>query len=129
LLQERRVGVDIDRLALVGAVPGVDLFLQRVAEFQQVGILRRQLLDDRSQPRPERVRRNPGFGGRLLLDEIEQDRGDLQPVGVDTFHGGLSRQKWRFAAAFGEKTAKNAPKGGGQGALLATSREDEKAPK
>ncbi len=42
---------------------------------------------------------------------------------------GFLGRKWRFVAVFEEKTAKSAPEGGVQGALLATSREDEKAPK
>jgi hypothetical protein len=36
---------------------------------------------------------------------------------IDTFHDGLSRQKWRLVAVFEEKTAKSAPKGGVQGAF------------
>ena len=71
--------------------------------------------DDGGKPGPERVGRNPGLGGRLLGDEIEQDGGDLQSVGIDTIHDGLSRVKRRLEAVFRVKTAKNAPKGSFQG--------------
>ena len=91
LLQERRIGVDVERLALVGAMPVVDLVLQRVAECEQLAVFRPQIPDDGGKPGPERIGRNPGLGGRLLGDEIEQDRGDLQSVGIDTIHDGLSR--------------------------------------
>jgi hypothetical protein len=74
-------------------VPAVDLDLQRIAEGEQLAVFRPQLLDDGSKPRPECIGRNPGFGGRLLGDEIEQDRGDLQSVGIDTIHDGLSQKK------------------------------------
>ena len=90
LLQEGGVGVEVERLALVGAVPVVDLGLQRIADLEQLAVLRPQLLDDGGEPGPERIRRNPGFRGRFLGDEIEKDGRDLQSVGVDTLHDGLS---------------------------------------
>ena len=100
LLQERRIGVHVERLALVGAMPVVDLRLQRVADGEQFAVLRPQFPDDGGKPGPERVGRNPGLRGRLLGDEIEQDGGDLQSVGIDTIHDGLSQMKRRFRAGF-----------------------------
>src|SRR4029078_7208161 len=111
LLEERRVRVHVDWLALVGAVPAIDLGLQRVAEAEQFAVFRSQLLDDGGNSGPERVGRNPGLGVRLLGDEIEQDRGDLQSVGIDTSHDGLSQNNRPFRGCFQTKSAKNAPKG------------------
>ena len=111
LLQERRIGVHVERLALVGAMPAVDLRLQGVAEREQFAVFRPQISDDGGEPGPERVGRNPGLGGRLLGDEIEQNGGDLQSVGIDTIHDGLSRREAAFTGCFQGKTAKNAPKG------------------
>ena len=91
LLEEGRIRVHVERLALVGAMPAVDLDLQRIAEGEQLAVFRPELLDDGGDTGPECIGRNPGFGGRLLGDEIEQDRGDLQSVGIDTIHDGLSR--------------------------------------
>ena len=100
LLQEGGIGVEVERLALVGTVPVVDLGLQRVAESQQRTVLRPQVPDDGRNPGPERIRRNPRFRGRFLGDEIKQNRGDLQSVGVDAFHDGLSCWKWLFFGCF-----------------------------
>jgi hypothetical protein len=72
-------------------MPAVDLGLQRVSEREQLAVFRPQLLDDGGDAGPECIGRDPGFGGRLLGDEIEQDRRDLQSVGIDTIHDGLSR--------------------------------------
>ena len=93
LLEEGRIGVHVERLALVGAVPAVDLGLQRVADGEQFAVFRSQFGDDGGKPGPECVGRNPGFGGRLLGDEIEQFGGDLQSVDIDTIHDGLSRSR------------------------------------
>ena len=72
-------------------MPAIDLGLQRIAEGEQLAVFRPQLLDDGGDTGPERIGCNPGFGGRLLGDEIEKNRRDLQSVGIDTIHDGLSR--------------------------------------
>src|SRR5207237_3507437 len=94
-----------------GAMPAIDPGLQRIAEGEQLTVFRAQLPDDGGDTGPECIGRNPGFGGRLLGDEIEQFGGDLQSVGIDTIHDGLSRAKRRLQAVFRLKTAKSAPKG------------------
>ncbi|OIQ72308.1 hypothetical protein GALL_460670 [mine drainage metagenome] len=100
LLQKRRVGIEVDRLALVGAVPVVDLRLQGVAEGEQFAIFRRQIADDGGQPCPERVGRNPGFRGRFPSDEIKQNGGDLQSVGIDTIHDGFFSRETALRRGF-----------------------------
>ncbi len=100
LLQKCGVGVEVDRLALVGAVPVVDLRLQGVAEGKQLAISRRQIADDGGQSCPERVGRNPGFRGRFLGDEIKQDSGDLQSVDIDTIHDGFFSRETAFKCGF-----------------------------
>src|SRR6185312_1368952 len=82
------IGIEVE-LALVGAMPGVDLLLEGIAHLQQVAVLRPEVADDRGQSRPERIRVDPGPGRRLLRDEIEQDGGDLQSMGIDTLHDRL----------------------------------------
>src|SRR6266849_296503 len=120
LLQERRVGTDVERLALVGAVPIVDLGLQGVAVGQQLAVFRPEIADDGGKSGPERVGVDPGFGGRFLGDEIEQDRGDLHSVGIDTLHDGLSRGNGVWMRLFRRKAAKSAPKGSAFAVLLAS---------
>ena len=120
LLEKRRIGIHVERLALVGAVPAVDFRLQGVAHREQFAVLRRQVLDDGRKPCPEGVGRNPGLGGRFLGDEIEQNGGDLQSVGVDTIHDGIfSREKPRPGAVFRGTNDKRAPQRALFGALLA----------
>src|SRR5262249_24344749 len=48
---------------------------------------------------------DPGLGGRFLRNEVEQNGGDLQYMGVDAFHAGISCSKWLFVAAFGRNAA------------------------
>jgi hypothetical protein len=65
------------------------------------GSLGRELLEDGGKPGPERVRREiPDFGVASLGDEIEQNGGDLQSVGIDTSHDGLSQRNGAFTALF-----------------------------
>src|SRR3981189_1056593 len=71
-------------------MPAVDFRLQGVAQRKQFTVSRRQILDDGSKPRPERVGRNPGFWRCFLGNKIEQNGSDLQSVGVDTIHAKLS---------------------------------------
>src|SRR6516165_3588907 len=101
-------------------MPVVDLGLQRVADREQRAILRSQIFDDRGKPGPERIRRDPRLRGRFLRDEVEQNRGDHQSMGIDAFHDGLSCWKWSFLAAFGSKAAKCARREAVFGALLAS---------
>ena len=56
LFQERRVGVDVERLAFVGAMPAVDLGLQRIAHREQLAIFRPEIADDGGKPGPKRIR-------------------------------------------------------------------------
>ena len=86
LLEECGVRIHVERLALVGAVPAVDFRLQGVAHREQFSVFRRKIFEDGGEPCPERVRRNSGFRGGFLGDKIEQNRGDLQSVGIDTIH-------------------------------------------
>ena len=86
LLQERGVGVDVEGLALVGAMPVVDLGLQGIAHLQQLAVLRSEIPDDGGKPGPECIGRNPGLRRRLLGDEVVKEGGDLQSVGFDTLH-------------------------------------------
>src|SRR4029078_9175256 len=111
LLEEGRVRVHVERLPLVGAVPAVDFGLQRVADSKQFAVFRSQFRDNGGKAGPECIGGNPGFGGRLLGDEIKQNRGNLQSMGIDTIHDGLSRIERRLQTVFRMKSAKNAPKG------------------
>src|SRR5262249_642987 len=91
----------------VGAMPGVDLGLQRVADCKQFAVLGPEVADDRSQSRPERVCVDPGLGRRLLGDEIVEDGGNLQSVGFDTLHDGRFSREWLWTA-FSNKTGPSA---------------------
>ena len=86
VLQERGVGVHVERLAFLFAVPAIDLGLQRIARLQEIAQLRREIAHDPCEPRPERIRRHAGAGRGLLGDEIGEDRRHLQAVSVDTRH-------------------------------------------
>src|SRR5262249_17427148 len=108
LAQEGGIGINIE-FALVAAMPGVDLALQVVTYPQQLAVLRREVAQDGGQPRPKRIRIDPGLGRCLLGDEIVEDRGNLQSMGFDTLHDGLF--SWELAAARGPVTTNNAAKG------------------
>src|SRR5437868_15373271 len=71
----------------------------------------------------------PVFGVASLAMKSNRTGAIFNPWASTRFMVGFLGRKWRFVAVFREKTAKSAPKGGVRGALLATSREDEKAPK
>jgi hypothetical protein len=77
----------------VGAVPGIDPVLQSVAEGEQLAVSRAEVADDGGEASPERVGLDSGIGRRLPGDEIVEDRGDLQSVGIDTLHEGLLIEK------------------------------------
>ena len=92
------------------------LRLQGVTEGEQPTVFRLEILQDGGKPCPERVGRNSGLGGRLPGDEIEQNGGDLQSMGIDTIHDGLSRREMAVYGLFsGLSTAKSAPKGSFRG--------------
>ena len=86
LLEKCRVRIEVERLALVGAVPAVDFSLQGVAHREQLAVPRSKIADNGREPGPERVGGNPGFRSGFLGDEIEQDGSDFQSVGIDTIH-------------------------------------------
>ena len=88
LLEKSGVGIDIERLALVGAMPAVDFRLQGVAHREQLTVPRSEIANDGRKPGPERVGGNSGFRGSFPGDEIEQDGCDFQSVGIDTIHMG-----------------------------------------
>src|SRR6266481_7054854 len=90
LLEKSRVGVDVERLAFVGAVPAVDFCLQAVAHREQLAVPRSKIPDNGREPGPERIGGNSGFCGGFLGDEIEQNGRDFQSMGIDTIHIGLS---------------------------------------
>ena len=92
LLQERGIGIDVERLALVGTVPVVDLRLQRIANREKLAIPWRHIADDGGDARPEGVGVHAGAGGGFLGDEVVEDRRDLQSMGVDTVHNGMSHE-------------------------------------
>src|SRR5215468_6534383 len=71
----------------------------------------------------------PDLGAASLAMKSNRTGAIFNPWASTRFMMGFLGRKWRFAAVFGEKTAKSAPRGGVQAALLATSRDDEKAPK
>ncbi len=100
LLEESGVGIHVERLAFVRPMPAIDFGLQRVANRQQFPVPGREIADDGCEPSPECVGRNPGFGGRFVSNEIEQNRGDLQTVSIDTLHDGLFSQGNRDRSAF-----------------------------
>ena len=61
LLEKRRVGIHVERLAFVGAMPAVNLGLQFVANREQLAVPRSQIADDGGKPGPERIGGNPGL--------------------------------------------------------------------
>jgi len=90
-----RMRVQVERLTRAGAVPAVDPRPQCVTAREQRAVSRRKLLADGGQPRPERIRCDPGPGGRCLGNESDQNGVNLQTVGIDTLHDGFSRGKLR----------------------------------
>src|SRR5262249_53794950 len=89
LFQERGVGIDVERLALVGAMPTIDLVLQGVADLEQFAISGCKIANYGGKSLPKCIGLDTGFGCRFFRDEIEQNRGDLQSMGIDTLHDGL----------------------------------------
>jgi hypothetical protein len=90
-----------------------------VADRQQFPVFRPELLDDGGKSGPECVGRNPGLGRRLLGDEIEQNGGDLQSMGINTIHDGLSQKKRAVGGCFQKKSSKKRAKEATLTALLA----------
>ena len=112
LLEERGVGIHVERLALVGAMPAVDFRLQAVADRQQLTVPGSQIAQDGGKPGPEAIRGNSGLGGGFLGDEIEQNGGDFQSVGIDTIHDGIFSRETAAGGRFsGGKRQKGPAKG------------------
>ncbi len=119
LPEKRRVGVHVERLALVGAMPAVDFRLQGVAHREQVAVFRSEIAEDGGKPGPEGVGRNPGLGGGFLGDEIEQNGSDLQSVGIDTIHDWYFSCETAVSTLFSGTKRQRAPQRALFGALLA----------
>ncbi len=71
-------------LAGTRLVPGIYLRLQLVALGEQGAVLRRQFVDEFSGAGPEGVGVDAGAGNCLVVDEVEEDLGDLQAAGLNT---------------------------------------------
>ncbi len=112
LFQECGIRIHVERLALVGAMPAVDFRLQGVARLEQFMISGSEIADDGGEPSPESVRGNSGFGRRFLGDEIEQNGGDFQSVGVDTIHVGIFLTRDRGKAQFSGGQRQKRPRKG-----------------
>ena len=105
LLEERGVGVHVERLALVGAVPAVDFRLQGVAHREQFAVFRSEIPDDGGEPRPESVGRNPGFRAWLRLAMKSNRTGAIfNPWASTRFMLKLSTKNGVYTAVFGAKT-------------------------
>ena len=76
--EELSVGLRVDRLDDVLAVPSVDPGLQFVAACQQVLVLRCQIGDDFVHARPEAVGIDIGTRQGLIVDEVVQHLGHAQ---------------------------------------------------
>ena len=62
----------------------VDAGLQLLAPGEQLAVARRQVVDDRVQARPERVRLDPRARERLLGHEAVQALGHAEPADLDS---------------------------------------------
>src|SRR5436190_17132785 len=70
----------------------------------------------------------PVLGAASLAMKSNRTGAIFNPWASTRFMLGFLDRKWRFVAAFRRKQQKAGQKGGAEGALLATSRVDEKAP-
>ncbi len=75
--QHRFIGRAQPVPARLRAVPRIDTPLELIASGQQPAIDGSQLLQERSEPLPEVLRRNPGAGKGFIVDEAQQCRCDL----------------------------------------------------
>src|SRR3982074_1829358 len=86
-------------------------------------VSRRKLFDDGGETGPECVGRNSGLGSRFLGDEIEQNGGDFQSVGIDTIHDGIFlTTNSGYARSLGGKQQKSPAKGTIQSPFSAKAR-------
>ncbi len=79
LAQERGVLLRVRGAGML-AVPLVDLGLQLLAPGQQLAVARREVVDDRADAVPERLRVDARAGQGLLGDEAVQAGGDAEPT-------------------------------------------------
>src|SRR3569623_528542 len=86
LFQQRGIGCEIERLAAMRAMPLVDLLLQFVALFQMGLIVRREFLHERGNAAPEFLGGNAGAGYGFVLDELCEDRSDLEAGDFSASH-------------------------------------------
>ncbi len=84
--QETQIALWVGRFALVGHMPGVDLRLDGVAFAQQRLAARRQVLQQRREPVPERGLRHASPRQSLARDEIIQRLRDAQAGLLDEIH-------------------------------------------
>ncbi len=102
----------VERLSAPLPVPIVDLRLERIPSLQQRAVDRRETVNDAIEPLPERRRRDPGAGKRLLNDEVMKDPGDLQagngyalnlghPHASSSFAFAPQRRQYRIGSAMG----------------------------
>ncbi len=97
--EESLVRGQVERLALARAVPVVDLGLQIVALFQQRAVLRRQVVNQAIEARPERGLGHAGTRQRLLADEIVENLRDAQAVDNDALgHAFRAPAGWEGSA-------------------------------
>ena len=83
----------IDRLALMAAVPGINLVLQGVALVQQSLVLWSERVDDLSQPQPEGLRVDTGSDNGFIDDKIIQGLGNMQRADSHIIHGHTSSNR------------------------------------
>jgi hypothetical protein len=69
--QEAQIGIGVDRLALVGQMPRIDLGLQVGPLVQKCGAMRRQVGQQMGISLPKCVGRDAGARQRLGIDERE----------------------------------------------------------
>ena len=93
LHQECLVSLAVITRPGMGAVPGVDLALQFLADLQQLAIARPQFLDDSFQCLPEMLWCNAGTRGDLVLEKFAEARGDLQAAALDSISHGEDPRK------------------------------------
>ena len=83
LSQEAGVGLGVHRAGGEGAVPGVNLGLERITHRQQGGIARAEIGEDGGILRPEVIGADAGAGQRLVGHEGREFIGHLQTTDLD----------------------------------------------
>ena len=87
--EEGAVGPQVDGLAAVLQVPGVDLGLEGIALGQQRPVARRQFGQDGGEGLPKAIRVDPGARCDLGLNQVIQGLGDLEAAHFHAFDHGL----------------------------------------